>query len=64
MRENSVKNMTLIYKWDYDGIYAATRECKKLYARFTNGKKILLRVIHKGKPYDYINHAGRIFYFF
>jgi hypothetical protein len=61
---NTIKTLCNDYGYDYDGIVGDDVVYKKLYVRLSKQGKILLRVIHKGKPYDYIRHNGRIFYIF
>lgn len=61
---NNLKTLCNDYGYDYDGIFADDKVYKKLYVRLIKRGKILYRVVHKGKPYDYIRHNGRIFYLF
>ena len=61
---NTIKTLCNDYGYDYDGIVGDDVVYKKLYVKLTKQGKILHRVIHKGKPYDYIRHNGRIFYLF
>ena len=64
MINNTLKTLCNDYGYDYDGIVADSACYKKLYVRLVKRGKILYRVIHKGNPYDYIRHNGRIFYLF
>ena len=61
---DTLKTLCNDYGYDYDCIVADDKVYKKLYVRLTKRGKILYKVIHKSKPYDYIRHNGRIFYLF
>ena len=61
---DNLKTLCNDYGYDYDGIVADDKMCKKIYVRLVKSDKVLHRVIHKGTPYDYVRHNGRIFYLF